>query len=74
MSVNVCLLGAQRPKDVRSLETGVTGFVLPCGCYEYNLGALEEGSVLLTTEPSPSLHCHAPKWHRTRRLIPKLTQ
>jgi hypothetical protein len=26
--------------------------VLPCGCWELNLGPLEEQSVLLTSEPS----------------------
>jgi hypothetical protein len=34
-------------------ETGVTnGFELPCGCWESNLGPLEEQPMLVTTEPS----------------------
>jgi len=34
-------------------EAGVTdGYELPCGCWELNLGPLEEQPVLLTAEPS----------------------
>jgi hypothetical protein len=40
-------------EDVRFPETGVTdNCQLPCGCWELNLGPLEEQLVLLTAEPS----------------------
>jgi len=36
-------------------SSGVTdSYELPCGCWELNLGPLEEQPVLLTTEPSPA--------------------
>jgi hypothetical protein len=39
---------------VRVSDIGVTDTCeLPCGCWELDLGPLEEQSVLLTTEPSP---------------------
>jgi hypothetical protein len=46
--LHVCLC-----EGARSPGTGVTGWwKLPCGCWELNLGPLEEQSVLLTTELS----------------------
>ena len=40
-------------EGVRSPVTGSSdSYNLPCGCWELNLGPLEEQSVLLTTEPS----------------------
>ena len=46
--------------------TGVTNsYELLCGCWELNLGPLEEPLVLLTTEPSLQPHCilfMAPFW------------
>jgi hypothetical protein len=46
--LHVCLC-----KGVRSSGTGVTDRCeLPCGCWELNLGPLEEQPVLLTAEPS----------------------
>ena len=39
-------------EGVRSPGTGVTDSCeLPCGCWELNLGPLQEQHVLLTTEP-----------------------
>ena len=43
----------RRPEDdIRSPETGVIGGckLLPYGCWELNLGPLEEQTVLLTTK------------------------
>lgn len=38
-------------KDLESLGTGVTdGWVPPWGCWELNLGLMEEQPVLLTTD------------------------
>ena len=40
-------------EGIRSSGTGVTySCELPCGCWELNLGLLEEEPVLLTAEPS----------------------
>lgn len=43
-----------RPEEaIGSPESGVTeGCELPCGCWELNLGCLEEQQVLFTTVPS----------------------
>ena len=39
-------------EGIRSPATGyLDSCELPCGCWELNLGPLEEQSVLLTTEP-----------------------
>ena len=46
----VCLVPVEA---IRSLGTGVTDSCeQPCGCWELNLGPLEEQEMLLTTEPS----------------------
>ena len=40
-------------EGIRSPGTGVTNSCeLPCGCWDLNLGLLEEQPVLLTAEPS----------------------
>ena len=45
---HVCLVGVSDPLELE-LQA-----VVACGCWELNLGSLEEHSVLLTTEPSVS--------------------
>ena len=54
---SVCQMHAwypRRPEEgVREPGTGLTGGCdLPCGCWELNMGPLEEQSVFLTNEPS----------------------
>ena len=56
MCMNVCLRACLctncMPGALGTPETGVTdGFELPSGCWEMNMGPLEE--VLLNVEPSP---------------------
>ena len=53
---HVCLCTAlRRPEEgVRSSRAGVTDSCeLPSGCWELNLGPLEDQPGFLTTEPSP---------------------
>ena len=54
VSVHYMQADPRRPEErVRSQGTRVTGGCeLPCGCWELNLGPLEEQPVFLTSEPS----------------------
>jgi hypothetical protein len=45
---------ACRPEETPNLITG--GCEPPCGCWEFNLGPLEEQTVLLISAPSLQLH------------------
>lgn len=49
----MCVQYLQRPgKDIRSPVAGVTeGCELQCGCWEPNLGPLEEWLILLMADP-----------------------
>ena len=51
VSMHVCM---QRPEEgIRSLGTGVTdGCELPCGCWEWNPGPLQEQQLYLIPKPS----------------------
>jgi E3 ubiquitin-protein ligase NEDD4 len=56
----VCTACVQSPRGteegVRAPETGaIHGCEPPCGCWELNLGHLEEMPVFLTAEPSLQL-------------------
>jgi hypothetical protein len=55
---HVYLVSSEAREDVRSSKTTVTDGEPPCGCWESNLGPLEEQSVLSTTDPS-YLSCKA---------------
>jgi hypothetical protein len=51
--MHVYLFPQRLEEDIRGPGTGVVdGCELPCGCWESNLGLLEEQPVLLTTEPA----------------------
>lgn len=50
---HMCLVCTETREHFVSPGTGVIhGFELPCGCWEPNLGSLEEDPVLSPTEPS----------------------
>jgi hypothetical protein len=55
-----CLESAEDRRGYQISGTGVTyDYELPCNCWEWNLGPLEEQPELLTAElPSPSMVDH----------------
>ena len=60
----MCLQVLQRLEEgVRSPATGVGGgYELPCGCWEPNVGPLEEQSVLLTIKSLQPCFCYLFLW------------
>lgn len=55
--VCVCLVPTGPEENIRSLETEVADICeLPCGCWESNLGLLEEQPVPSAAEPSLQHH------------------
>jgi hypothetical protein len=47
-----CTVTSLQTHQNRASDRIANGFEPPCGCWELNLGPLEEQSVILTTEPS----------------------
>ena len=52
MYISTLLLSSDTPEEGVGFHFITDGWEPPCGCWELNLGPLEEQSVLLTTEPS----------------------
>ena len=49
-------------KGVKSLRTGVANACEPCGCWESNLGSMQEWPMLVTAEPSLSICLNIVFW------------